>query len=266
MNFLKESESAGLYIRHAIDDAPAGSGSDFHIHDRCEVFYFNSGNAQYLVEGSVYPLTKGSLLIMRPGEAHCLRFLSAERCERYAVNFPLSLFDGYDPERRLMSSFTDRPLGRDNLYFLPGLEDTFRDMCYYEGDDYGRKLFMTIRLANISEMTRDKISGKANTEPTLTEQTVRYVNEMLYEEITVGQLAEHFFLSTSQFSRIFRQATGTSPWAYITAKRLIKAREMLHSGSSAKETAETCGFGDYSVFYKAYVKRYGKNPGASGDI
>ena len=45
------------------------------MHDRCEAYLFISGNAQYLVEGSVYPLERGSLLIMRPGEAHCVRFL-----------------------------------------------------------------------------------------------------------------------------------------------------------------------------------------------
>lgn len=265
MNYLKESESAGLYIRHAIDEAPTGSGYDFHIHDRCEVFYFISGNAQYLVEGSVYPLTKGSLLIMCPGEAHCIRFLGTERYERYAVNFPLSLFDSFDPERRLMRPFTDRPLGKQNLCLLPGLEETFREMCYYEGDDYGRTLLMTTKLANISEMTRQPNLGKAPAEPTLSEQIVRYVNDMLCEEITVGRLAEHFFLSSSQFSRLFRQATGASPWAYITAKRLIKARVLLHSGSSAKKAAESCGFGDYSVFYKAYVKRYGESPSAHGN-
>ena len=265
MDYLKESESNGLYIRHAVDEAPTGSGFDFHIHDRCEVFYFISGNAQYLVEGSVYPLTKGSLLIMRPGEAHCIRFLSAERYERYAVNFPLSLFDSFDPQRRFMRIFTDRPLGRDNLYFLPGLEETFRDMCYCEDDDYGRTLLMTTRLANIIEAAGDKRSEMIHAEPSLPEQAVRYVNDMLYEEITVGQLAEHFFLSTSQFSRVFRQTTGASPWAYITAKRLIKARELLQEGMSAKKAAENCGFGDYSVFYKAYVKRYGKSPGAHGN-
>ncbi|MBO6229307.1 MAG: helix-turn-helix transcriptional regulator [Ruminiclostridium sp.] len=262
MDFLKESESNGLYIRHAVDEAPTGSGFDFHIHDRCEVFYFISGNARYLVEGSAYPLTKGSLLIMRPGEAHCIRFLGAERYERYAVNFPLSLFDSFDPERRLMRPFTDRPLGQNNLYFLPGLEDIFRDMCYYEGDDYGRTLMMTTRLTHIIEMAGQQNRRETLAEPTLPEQIVRYVNDLLYEEISVGRLAEHFFLSTSQFSRIFRHATGASPWAYITAKRLIRARELLYSGVSAKKAAESCGFGDYSVFYKAYVKRYGESPDA----
>ena len=96
--------------------------------------------------------------------------------------------------------------------------------------------------------------------PTMSEKLVRYVNDMLCENITVRQLAEHFFLSTSQFSRLFRAATGASPRAYITAKRLILAKELLKRGMGAKKAAEECGFGDYSVFYKAYVKRFGEKP------
>ncbi|MBR1393459.1 MAG: helix-turn-helix transcriptional regulator [Ruminococcus sp.] len=260
MDFLREIDRDGLYIRHAIDEAPDNRGVDFHIHDRCEVFCFISGNAEYLVEGSVYPLQRGSLLIMRPGEAHCIRFLSAERYERYAVNFPLSLFDGFDPERRLLRPYTERPLGRQNLYFLPELEGTLRELAYFDGDSYGRTLLFITRLSSLMERLGEQTGHKPSAELTLSEYIVRYVNDMLCRDITVELLAEHFFLSTSQFSRLFKAATGASPWAYITAKRLVRARELLQGGESAKRAAEKCGFKDYSVFYKAYVKRFGEKP------
>lgn len=260
MDFLKESDLNGIYIRHAIDEAPDNKGVAFHVHDRCEVFWFLSGNAQYLVEGSVYPLERGSLLIMRPGEAHCIRFLSSERYERYAVNFPLSLFDSLDPERRLLRPYLDRPLGRQNLFYQPDLEDTLHQLCYYEGDGYGRTLLFTVKLVELMSRLGQQTAGKPTAEPTLSEYIVRYVNDMLFGSITVERLAEHFFLSTSQFSRLFKEATGAAPWAYITAKRLVRARELLQDGESAKKAAEACGFGDYSVFYKAYVKRFGEKP------
>ncbi len=263
MDFLKESDRGGLYIRHAVDEAPDSKGFDFHIHDRCELFYFISGNAQYLVEGSVYPLERGSMLIMRPGEAHCARFLSRELYERYAVNFPVSIFDSFDPERRLMKPYTDRPLGRQNHYCIRGLDSTLRELAYYEGDDYGRTLLFITKLAAILDSPELKSADSKPSEPTISEQMVRYVNDMLCREITVEKLAEHFFLSASQFTRLFKEATGASPWAYITAKRLVRARELLQSGKSAKKAAEDCGFSDYSVFYKAYVKRFGEKPSDS---
>ncbi len=264
MSFLREIDRNGLYIRHGIDDTPDNKGVAFHIHDLCEVFCFVSGNAEYLVEGSVYPLERGSLLIMRPGEAHCIRFLSSKSYERYAVNFPINLFDSFDPERRLMRPFTDRPLGKHNLYYLPGLEGTLHKLAYYEGDDYGRTLLFTTKLAEVMNKLSHHTDRRPTAEPTLSEQVVRYVNDVLFDDISAEHLAEHFFLSTSQFSRVFRKATGAAPWAYITAKRLIRARELLQGGESAKKAAENCGFKDYSVFYKAYVKRFGEKPSSIG--
>ena len=37
---------------------------------------------------------------------------------------------------------------------------------------------------------------------------------------------------------------------------------LLQSGESAKRAAEVCGFNDYSVFYKAYVKHFVEKPSA----
>lgn len=263
MDFLKESDIGGIYVRHAVDEAPKASEFIFHVHDRCEIFYFISGNAQYLVEGSAYPLEKGSLLIMRPGEAHCAKILSSERYERYAVNFPISLFDSFDPQRRLMKAYMDRPLGKGNMFTQSGLEKTFDEMCGCELDEYGRNLLMTTKLLALIDMINreyDQRSDDGEVSHTFAERIVRYVNHHLFDELSVPMLAEHFFLSPSQFSRVFKQATGAPPWEYITAKRLFAAREMLLNGTSARKAAEACGFRDYSVFYRAYVKRFGRSP------
>lgn len=263
MDILNESDIGGIYIRHAVDESPKASEFNFHVHDRCEIFYFISGNAQYLVEGSVYPLERGSLLIMRPGEAHCTRLLSSERYERYAVNFPLSMFDGFDPRRRLMRAYMDRPLGKGNMFTLEGLEDIFSEMCGCISDEYDRSLLMMTKLLGLIDLIDheyDRRSDDGDESQTFSERIVRYVNLHLFDRLSVPMLAERFFLSPSQFSRVFKQATGAPPWEYITAKRLFAAREMLMNGTSANKAADACGFGDYSVFYRAYVKRFGISP------
>ncbi|MBQ8196233.1 MAG: AraC family ligand binding domain-containing protein, partial [Oscillospiraceae bacterium] len=67
---LKEYSFGDIYIRHAIDNSPDEKEFNMHIHDRCEIYFFISGNVEYLVEGSKYPLNENSLMIMRPAEAH----------------------------------------------------------------------------------------------------------------------------------------------------------------------------------------------------
>lgn len=262
MDILKEYNAGDLYIRHAVDEHPDGKDFHFHVHDRCEIFYFISGCAEYLVEGSVYPLEKGSTVIMRAGEAHCTRILRSERYERYAVNFPVSVLDSIDPERLFTSVYTDRELGTGNSFLLKGFGNVFEQMCDSSLDDYTRQVRMTVGIVRILDALRE-LSSKGQLTPnenTFEARMIRYVNEHLFDELSADRLAEHFYLSRAQFGRVFKNATGTSPWDYITAKRLIAAKSMIENGSAAKKAAEECGFGDYSNFYRAFVKRFGKSP------
>ncbi|MDE7212552.1 MAG: AraC family transcriptional regulator, partial [Lachnospiraceae bacterium] len=53
---------------------------------------------------------------------------------------------------------------------------------------------------------------------------------------------------------------GAAPWEYITIKRLNAAREKMRAGATAQSAGESCGYGDYSAFYRAYVKYFGCAP------
>ncbi|MDQ0088787.1 AraC-like DNA-binding protein [Paenibacillus anaericanus] len=59
----------------------------------------------------------------------------------------------------------------------------------------------------------------------------------------------------------FKEEFGTSVFAYLRNKRLEKAWEMLHSGSSSvSQTATIVGFNNFSHFAEAFRKQYGINP------
>lgn len=267
MDILEEFNTDELYVRYAVDEAPNDRDFTMHIHEQCEIYCFVSGDAEYLVEGAHYPLKTGSVLIMRPAESHRARILSNEKYERYAVNFSFAATDVLDPRRILIKPFLDRPLGRGNLYSTRELGSEtmrlFEEMCGC-GDQYERQLEISTRLFLLLELIykaylRRMTDGYAP--PTeLSEMLVAYVNDHLFEELSVSMLAERFFLSPSQIGRIFRRATGAAPWEYITIKRLTAAREKMRRGESAGSAAESTGFGDYSSFYRAYVKCFGCPP------
>jgi len=267
MDIIEEFNMKELYVRYAVDEAPDDRDFKMHIHEWCEIYCFVSGNAEYLVEGARYPLKNGSVLIMRPAESHRAKILGNEKYERYAVNFSFAATDILDPRRILMKPFLDRPLGRGNLYSareLGGETIRFFEEMRGCGDEYERQLEISTRLFLLLEMINKAYLRRLNDEyapPTeLSELLVAYVNDHLFEKLSVSLLAERFFLSTSQVGRIFRRATGASPWEYITIKRLTAAREKIHCGVSAGSAAEGSGFEDYSSFYRAYVKRFGCSP------
>lgn len=265
---LTEYSFDNIYFRHAVDDDPIDNLFTMHIHDRCEIYFFVSGNVEYLVEGSSYPLEENSMMIMRPAEVHKPRILQKCHYERYAINFPLDFAADTDPEHRLMKPFLDRDLGKWNRYDASAIDiNLIHTLCselFQESlDDYDRRLtlntnlLMILRLISRAFEQRNELETKPRS---TSERIVAYVNSHLFETLSVPELAQHFFLSPSQFNRIFRQATGASPWEYITKKRLTAAKEKIRSGSLAQEAAENCGFKDYSSFYRAYMKNFGSAP------
>lgn len=266
---LQEFNAGDLYTRYAVEDDPDDRDFTMHVHEHCEIFYFAAGDAAYLVEGSRYLLQSGDIMIMRPAESHRTKILGKSRYERYVINFSPAMIDNIDPQRRLLKAFFDRPLGRGNLYSSPELDKirlktVFCDACCCDRDDYGRRVKVLTNLLILLDAINDAYlkRGKAEDMPlrSLSEQMVAYVNLHLFEELSVPMLAKQFFLSPSQFSRSFKRATGAAPWEYITIKRLTAAREKIRSGESAQSAGEDCGFGDYSAFYRAYIKFFGCSP------
>ena len=269
---LNEYSFGNIYIRHAVDNCPDDKHFTMHIHEQCEIYFFVSGNVEYLVEGSKYPLDENSMMIISPAEAHKPRIISTEKYERYAINFPIDFAYSIDNEGTLVKAFSERPIGKNNMFGTAEIDvklvqKLFAEMCE-TADDYTKQLTIKTHLLILLDMISRAYNKKGSVEHnqvSTAERIVAYVNNHLFDDISVPKLAEHFYLSTSQFSRVFRQATGAAPWEYITKKRLTAAKEKIRSGFSAQNAAESCGFGDYSAFYRAYTKHFGCAPKSSSE-
>ena len=59
---------------------------------------------------------------------------------------------------------------------------------------------------------------------------------------------------------LFQDLIGLSPHQYITKQRLNRCADAIRSGTSISEAYLSCGFHDYSGFYRAFVKEYGESP------
>ena len=265
---LYEYEFDDFYVRHAIDEYPDPKNFSMHIHKVCEIYFFISGDVRYRIEGSGYLLDENSLLIMRPAEAHSPNILSPKRYERFAAYFPIGFIESIDPEGRLVRMFREKQLGKNNLFTSAEIDTKLIKSLFFkmveDGDDYEKQLTIKTHLIYILDMLMRAYRGREDapdhTSKNVAIRMVAYVNEHLFENITVPEIARHFYLSPSQFSRIFKQATGASPWEYITKKRLTAVNERINKGEAARAAAEECGFGDYSSFYRAYTKHFGSSP------
>lgn len=88
-----------------------------------------------------------------------------------------------------------------------------------------------------------------------------YMEEHFGERLTVSTLARKMGLSDSQFSRRFKQETGSSPMDFFMALRIRKAQKLLRSGSrTMTEIGQDCGFGSAAHFSAAFKTQTGLSP------
>lgn len=246
------------------DKAPVQSNYRMHMHDNYEIYCFISGNAKYAVEGMIYPLSRGDILLMRRSESHHLVLISDAVYQRMVVNFAISESESYNFSKKLMRAFNERPLGKFNRYPAALLPNT--NWLYYlericsSTDPKIKNIYLAVFLEEISENFEYIKSNKNSVEIDKCAELIRYINRHLTDKLSLSLLSDRFYLSKSQLNRNFKQATGSTIWEYIKEKRLLMAKELIARGEKPINTYLSCGFEDYANFYRAYRNRFGISP------
>ena len=88
-----------------------------------------------------------------------------------------------------------------------------------------------------------------------------YVSRHLGERLSVKELADRVYMSSTHFSRIFKQQTGLSPYEYILISRINRAKELLHqTDMSISRIAYASGFNSESNFIHSFSQNTGMTP------
>ena len=251
-------------MSYSRDDKPVPSDFRMHTHESYELYYFAGGSGIYRVEGTPYPLQKGDILIMRPAETHYIDITDNKPYTRLSVNFKANLFSGIDRSGRLLAPFNDRKIGTFNRYRAENFKsDAYKIFIKNITTDSPDRRVQTITnllpLLNEISLAFDSLSETEITK-SLDSRIISYINRHLSENITLDDICDRFYISKTHLCRIFKKATASTVGEYITVKRLVNARQLILSGTPPTKAYLQCGFKDYSVFYRAYKKKYGVPP------
>jgi AraC family transcriptional regulator len=90
---------------------------------------------------------------------------------------------------------------------------------------------------------------------------IDYMRAHFNQPVTVSELAKQCGLSSTHFTRAFREALGKPPHAYLIELRLDKARDLLeHTRLPITEIALSCGFEQSQYFATVFRQRIGFTP------
>ena len=266
--FIKKTnnECSGISFLHKrVENVPENMNTN-HCHDRYEIIYVQEGQGKYIVEGVEYPVKPRTLMVFPPLMYHCVALDAGCDYERYVLFFEKNMV--LDAIAESFAEINDCAFPSGAFYSAGAISDSvvavfdrFESVsCLYEPERTAyQKLLLAELLLLLSVAKREDFRTD---DIELGARVIRYLNENTERDIPLDVLAKKFFVSKYYLCRAFKKHNGISVHGYIQQKRVMYAKQLIESGETASGAAYRVGFGDYSAFYRAYVKVLGVAPTA----
>lgn len=121
---------------------------------------------------------------------------------------------------------------------------------------------LTVTLA--AQLTHQRIFADHATQGDIRiQRALAFIDTHLVEDLPLASLAAVAGMSQYHFLRLFKAATGRAPHAYLTRRRLMRAKEMIETTRKPiADIAWSLGFGDASRFSASFKRQFGALPGA----
>ena len=256
--FAKFIEQSAIRFKHAKGMLNVWGNE---IHPFHEIFLFLGGDAEFVSEEINLKLNPETMIIIPKEKYHQFIVHGAEEeYQRFVINFPnnekmsnllqfvmkrVCVIEQPSPAIRLLferlkASFTE-PLHANEKGLLLSAIHT--------------QLLLEIKL----QLIHGTFSYKNHKDP-LTIQALQYINNHFSQKIIITDIAAMLNVSVSTLTHIFKKDMHISFYHYILEKRLVEANQKISGGMRPTDAAYLCGFYDYSAFYRAYKKMFGKNP------
>ena len=153
--------------------------------------------------------------------------------------------------------FRDKDRIRSTLSLLESLDKSIL------GDDLTYRTNLFADMVNQYLIENVIPSHKKSDEDTAILAATHYLQRHFRETIALPEIAARAGLSYVQFSRRFRAATGVTPFEYIAALRIKKAKQLLiDTDLSLRAISAECGFNSEYYFSNFFKKHCQMSPTA----
>ena len=229
--------------------------------DECEIVCIIDGSVVCVAEGREFTLGPRSLVVFPPMCYHTFIADITSPVDRYLLRFSTDALAG-----DVRPAFDSMISG--GVVFFPGgtvservISAIERFQIHSEFSSEYKDAYLTAILTElICHIFTLGAHRLPEDESELGVRVAKYLNENMDKSLSLERLSARFFVSKYYLCRAFKKQNGVSIHSYVNHKRIMYAKGLIESGLTASEAAYKVGFGDYSAFYRAYVKIVGSAP------
>ncbi|MBU0565346.1 MAG: AraC family transcriptional regulator [Gammaproteobacteria bacterium] len=132
--------------------------------------------------------------------------------------------------------------------------------CYLYVESLGVQLAIHL-LRNYASLDLKSPGGPGRLSSSQAKRLLEYIDDKLQEGLRLDDMAAVVGLGVWTFSRKFNESFNCSPHAFVTLKRIERAKLLLREGKLAiKEIAYMCGFSDQAHMTRVLRAKLGVTP------
>lgn len=260
-------------IRSSLDVA---SHNEAHTHSVLEFSMILAGTGEYRVDGRIYPVSSGDIVLFNNTERHSMWNTGDEPLVNASLEFePRFVWENlpYLFDCALLNVFFERSerfshkLDRTHPAFATLQQQFGTIRGLFEDTPPHAGTLVHIRLLNILAdllpyyPDTGSHSHIQHRPPAGMEQVLHYISQHYQEPISLATLASIVNVNKTYFSQLFRECNGIGPKEYIVKMRIAAAAKLLKSSDRViLDIAQSCGFNSPSNFYSAFKRITGQSP------
>ncbi|MFI1198263.1 AraC family transcriptional regulator [Streptomyces sp. NPDC020883] len=230
-----------------------------HTHDTWDLMILDDGSVDFALDRRRHGASSAaSVLLLPPGVPHDGRTVTAAGFRKRV----LYLDDSVLPQR-LSGRAVDTPVFRDEL--LRRRIGQLHTALGQAGDGFeaeSRLSFVRERLHLHLAATRPRRPGREANR--LAAELRDLLDARIHLGVTLHEAAALLHAHPTHLIRCFKQTYGLPPHAYLTGKRIDRARRLLLAGHRPAEVATTVGFHDQAHLNRHFTRHVGTTPGRYG--
>lgn len=229
-----------------------------HTHDVWTLLLIDSGAVRYDLDrrGRSHGAVPARITLLPPGVAHDGRAATPDGFRKRVL-----YLDGSVLAADLVGPAVDTPAIDDDA--LRDRVASLHAALVHPGD----ALEAESRLALIAERLRQRLNpddAQPERRPDLADHFRDLLDERTVPGISLAEAAALLHAHPTHLVRAFRQAFGLPPHAYLTGRRVERARALLLAGWRPAQAATAAGFYDQSHLTRHFKRYLGTAPASYG--
>ena len=228
-------------------------------HSYWELTYVDKGELLTTIDGVSYHLKQGDLIFYAPMQFHTQSTFEKISSSYLTINFKMN-FNHADLLCNKIFS-----LKRDSYFIVTKLIEELSNDNLYSNDlslCYLKQLIIQmLRLDKSFFHSKPTTHMQQTYENELLNDILLYIDNNIYEKISVSTLCEHFCISTSMLHSLFRKNMNNTAKNYINELKLSKSKELIRNSThTLSEISEMLGFSSIHYFSKKFKSYFNISP------